>query len=220
MRLEKAIQPRHHPFLIEKDDYKLVADRNILQMDNESTLRMKALYIVGKGSADNQLMNMFWNRPVNHLIQNDSSRQDNTFQIEFEKIDKICADEKTENPDFLKIKPQEDILEWYKRITAPTGKYSTLSITSFEQLVLTVRRNYIHARHEPEKFGIKNFDEIYEACGKLVDRLKNEAKKKRGKKQKKLKKTEQAIQLVRHAGEAAAQFNPFSKKSEEHQKLL
>ena len=33
------------------------------------------------------------------------SRQDNTFQIEFEKIDKICADEKNENPDFLKIKP-------------------------------------------------------------------------------------------------------------------
>jgi len=191
MRLDKAIQPRHHPFLIEKDDYKSVADRSILQMDNESTLRMKALYIV-----------------------------DNTFQIEFEKIDKICADEKNENPDFLKIKPQEDILEWYKRITAPTGKYSTLSITSFEQLVLTVRRNYIHARHEPEKFGVKNFDEIYEACGKLTDRLKNEAKKKRGKKQKKLKKTEQAIQLVRHAGEAAAQFNPFSKKSEEHQKLL
>ena len=60
MRLEKAIQPRHHPFLIEKDDYKSVADRSILQMDNESTLRMKALYIVGKGSeADNQLMNMF-----------------------------------------------------------------------------------------------------------------------------------------------------------------
>jgi len=49
MRLEKAIQPRHHPFLIEKDDYKSVADRSILQMDNESTLRMKALYIVGKG---------------------------------------------------------------------------------------------------------------------------------------------------------------------------
>ena len=56
MRLEKAIQPRHHPFLIEKDDYKSVADRNILQMDNESTLRMKALYIVGKGSADEYVL--------------------------------------------------------------------------------------------------------------------------------------------------------------------
>ena len=55
MRLEKAIQPRHHPFLIEKDDYKSVADRSILQMDNESTLRMKALYIVGRDS--HQLMN-------------------------------------------------------------------------------------------------------------------------------------------------------------------
>ena len=67
----------------------------------------------------------------------------------------------------------------------------------------------------------KNFDEIFDACSRIVEKLHVETNKKRKGKKKKMKTTDQIAHVVRKGAQGAATvLNPFSKKSEEHQKLL
>lgn len=173
-RIDKAVEPKFNPVLVRNTNF----DRSALMNDNETVLRMKALFVV-----------------------------DNCFQNRIGQED-------------IKINPQEDIIAWYDRITAP-GKLSNLQVDSFQTIVKLIHRNYIHARHEPETFTLKHFDEIEDSCSKAIDKLNTETNKKKNRKKKKMKTTDQIAHVVRKGAQGAATvLNPFSRKSEEHQKLL
>lgn len=176
-RIEKAIRPKHHPVLVKPSQLGEVTDKSKLATDSETTLRIKALYLI-----------------------------DNTWQ------NKMQED--------IRILPQETISAWFERITLP-GKYSTLQVDSFQRIVKNIQDHYTHARHLPEPFTAKHVEDIMDSITKLMEKINLETKKRAKKKnKKKMTRPEQAMRFVQHVTETASQFNPLSRRSEEHQKLL